>query len=322
MRGHVTRRILLPSLVLMFIVATVLVSMALAQGRGLLNVPKDAPKVPSKVKVYVLKQSNVTLDTVAELADTLGLRADATEIKRVGELLIWEQGDVSVQVYQKSGGIWYMDRSRLFKSSPTDHPSFTDAQAQEMATSFLSKIGWMPKDGTAFVQKVRHLKEMAVDNQGAQLDARVIDTEVVFRRSVDGINVEGAGGMIVVYLDNAGSVVGCYKLWREIEGVHQIISTLDPAAAVEAAAKRHAEALNAGISIDIKDLQFGYYEQGPDEAQQFLQPAYVIKSEPRNVAVPSKISVQVFPAGATMFESLEPESLRSQRDQEAPRRKP
>jgi hypothetical protein len=271
----------------------------------------------------VLKEPQVTPDTVAQLARALGFNAESAQVKQTDlGTLLWEQDELSIEVREKSGALWYTDRSRLFKSGTSRRPTFTDAQAQEMARAFLNRSGLAPTDGTAFVKEVRHLKGLAMNNDGTERDASIIDTEVVFRRNVDGIYVEGEGSTIIVYFDNAGDVAGCYKLWREVDHVHGVVKILSPSSALQEAQRKFSTQMVAGMALDIHDLRFGYYERGPYESQHFLQPTYVVAAEATMEGNLTSHYLQVFPAAATTFEPLEAEPAELPSDQPPIKRTP
>ena len=93
------------------------------------------------------------------------------------------------------------------------------------------------------------------------------------QRIVDGVPVDGPGGKVVVYLDAAGEVTGLDRTWRTISGVRQPVEALRPPDDVLTRAGRF---WSASTRVDVRQVRFGYFEQGFRTRQTTLQPAYVV----------------------------------------------
>lgn len=259
------------------------------------------PTVPQHVPVYKTKPVRVDMDMITKLAEDLGLSGRG-QIEDLGDMLVYRDGQFRIEVRKQSGALWYLDEERFLIGGPLDKPTFTEKRAIALAEEFLNSSKLMPGDG-AYVAQVRHLHDLAISADSQERASRIVDTEVIFRRTISGIPVIGPGSIVTVYLDNEGQVVGCYKLWRKIETEPVVtVKTLDPQAAlaqIEANYDREAQ-----VYIGVEDLQFGYFAHGPDETQAYLQPAYVAREHATTLEGASGYFADVVPASTTMLEPL------------------
>lgn len=259
------------------------------------------PAVPKNVLVYKTKPVRLGPDEVKELAQGLSLSGQG-QVADLGDTLVYNEGQFRIEARKQSGALWYLDEKRFLAGGPLDKPTFTEERAVILAEAFLRSSRLMPEDGV-YVEQVRHLSDLAISADGKERVSRVVDTEVLFRRTIDGVPVNGPGSIITVYLDNEGQVTGCYKLWREIEtepvGTVKTVGPKSALAQIEANYDRQAQ-----VFIGVEDLQFGYFAQGPGEAQAYLQPAYVAREQATTPDGVTGRFADAVPGSKTMFEPL------------------
>jgi hypothetical protein len=98
---------------------------------------------------------------------------------------------------------------------------------------------------------------------------------VVLRRVIDGLPADGPGGHIMVYVGAEGEVTGVDRIWRPIAGVHSEVESLHPRDWLEDRIARHLGA-DRTARLRVQEIRLGYFENGWNSAQEFLQPAYVV----------------------------------------------
>jgi hypothetical protein len=124
------------------------------------------------------------------------------------------------------------------------------------------------------VLRVTHLNVGVAEKESGLAEHRVVDAGVAFARIVDGIPVEGPGGKAMVYIDAKGNLTGIDCLWRHVLGVHaENVPLRSPDEVQEEAVREWGTEGSGRVTID--DVRFGYFEQGWDILQRYLQPAYV-----------------------------------------------
>jgi hypothetical protein len=79
----------------------------------------------------------------------------------------------------------------------------------------------------------------------------------------------------MVYIDAKGNLTGIDCLWRDVREVHAEHVPLRSPDEVQKAAAREWDIEGSG-RVTVDDFRFGYFEQGWDVAQRYLQPAYVL----------------------------------------------
>lgn len=143
-----------------------------------------------------------------------------------------------------------------------------------IAQAFVRRYELAPADELA-VARVTRLRAGLADREGTTAEERVIDVGVVLRRVIDGLPADGPGGHIMVYIGADGEVTGADRIWRPIAGVHSEVESLRPREWLEERISRHFGADRAA-RLDIHEVRLGYFEDGWNSAQEFLQPAYIV----------------------------------------------
>lgn len=289
-----------------FVIGLLVVVAAMAAFPGkagtniVLKIGTQEPKVPATVAVYRVKPLHLTEEVVLGLARKMGMPTEG-EIREEGGLVVYRAGDFSLEVYKASGAFWFMDTTRLLMPDELGAPIFSEAEARQICESYLIKFGLMPAEGAVF-EGVHQVRDAAVGEGGNATHERVVETAVVFRRTVGGIPVVGPGSSIFVYLDNDGQVSGVYKNWREIEAVPVgVVRTIGTDSIVKQVRSRFKK--GADLTVNVVAFRFGYLDLGPDEAQSYLQPVFLLSQEIVGGFGTAQV-VDVLPAAEKTFEEL------------------
>ncbi|WP_048152260.1 hypothetical protein [Palaeococcus ferrophilus] len=231
------------------------------------------PEIPEKSPVVVLDRPEVN----GEYAITVA-RAFNVEPKNVTERSNYYRvfdGRYAVKVYKKSGAVFYQDTERLFKLSKGNY-SLTDDEARRIADQVLERYNLLPSDprDKAYFYNIRHLYSATGSGE-----TRIEDTEVIYRRKINGIPVLGPGSMMVVYLDNEGNLIGLYRDWKPLK---ELTGEM-PNDGIETAFSR-MKTLDDSRNLTTSDITvysaaFGYYDGGRYSGQSYLQPSLIFKRD-------------------------------------------
>jgi hypothetical protein len=143
-----------------------------------------------------------------------------------------------------------------------------------MAGRFLETHAVVPL-AESKVLRVTRLNVGVAERSTGLVEQRAVDVGVAFARVVDGIPVEGPGGKAMVYIDANGKLTGIDCLWRNVLDVYSENARLRPADEVEKEAiQGWGSDTNGRGTID--DVRFGYFEQGWEVSQRYLQPVYAV----------------------------------------------
>lgn len=269
-----------------------------------------APVDPSGLTSYVigLEAPVVTEEQGLQLATRFGInvghdayRAGARDLRRVvGKIeherlhTTYSNQNQSLVFHAASGAIRYRDHSR-WGVDTGKAVSYDDNEATGVALEFATRMHLLSRKEYR-VSKVKHLHKGTSDLQSGARESRVVNTAVVFQRYVGRIPVEGPGGKMVVFLDASASVVGCDRTWRSFSLDRKRLTDLHELASLTRLFEEHFEGAPEA-EIDVLETRFAYYELGPDEVQQFLQPVHIFYYEVKGPFSPMK-AIRVIPAGA------------------------
>jgi hypothetical protein len=235
----------------------------------------DRPPFDDHAEILSLAAPSVSAETVLDLARRLGLAgstengmlcADATQ-------LTYKEGSVQLACHRASGGLRYRDVARWQVDDGTADVQLDDDAATELAQGVVARFGLAaPED--CRVLRIARLNAGVMDRSTGYSEVRAIDVGVAFQRLVDDVPVEGAGGKVVVYLDERGALTGFDLLWRDIRpGSAERVELRSLDSAQEALAAEW-DGDGSGV-VRVDDVRFGYLESGWDEVQGYLQPVYV-----------------------------------------------
>ena len=232
------------------------------------------PDRAEPLRIYRCGGAGFTESSVAELGLRFGLPADNYGVMQSSAATVtYSHGSREVTIHRRSGGIRFRDLTRW----QADHGGTVDLgddEAVQIAQAFVGRHELAPADELA-VAKVTRLRVGLADREGTTAEERVIDVGVVMRRVIDGLPADGPGGHIMVYIGAGGEVTGADQIWRPIVGVHSEVESLRPRDWLEERISRHIGA-DSAARLEIHEVRLGYFEDGWDSAQEFLQPAYVV----------------------------------------------
>jgi hypothetical protein len=186
----------------------------------------------------------------------------------------YSEGSLELVLHHASGGLRFHDKARWQVDDGGANVEFDDATAVDMARRFIEQLSIVPLAETK-VLRVTHLNVGVVERRTGLEEHRAIDVGVAFARVVDGHLVEGPGGKVMVYIDHRGELTAIDRVWREVQEVHAQDVELRSAEAVREDAVREWGEPGSGV-ITVDDTRFGYFEDGWDVAQRYLQPAYFV----------------------------------------------
>lgn len=238
-------------------------------------VEKLIPTPRGRAPIYRLKPPAVNEKAIRSLARQLGMQADAKSgaLTSDANKLTYSEGLLELTMYRASGGIRFIDRERWQVDDRKADLQIDDAAASRLAQNFVNKLKLAPKAETKFLKAARlHVGEAT--REGGQTSDRIIDVAVALQRLVGKIPVDGPGGKVVVYLDHEHRITGFERIWRDVARVHREGESFrTPQSAVDDMAGHFAS--KQGI-IEVREIRFGYFEEGWNTRQRYLQPAYVI----------------------------------------------
>jgi hypothetical protein len=263
---------------------------------------KFAAELPSRVPVslYVhrLATPPATQGAVARAAQRFGLSGKELEFSLSEDWTHYLEGRYRVSVHRQSGALRYHHRDKY--GVETEKPfALSPKESGRIAHAFLKRTAVVPlKD--AVLQRVTHLRSGTGDVRGGPREEKLLDAGVIYRRTVDGIGVEGPGGYAMVNVAPDKEVVGLQSVWRPTQKRMAKVKLISPDRAV-AAIKKLASRLYGDTTVTR--ASFGYFELGELDRQVYLQPAYCFVYVVQNGDVAHK-SIEVIPAGERSFARL------------------
>ena len=234
-----------------------------------LTTPKGKP-----VPIYRLATPSVNEKAIRELAKRLGLQADVKgALTSDADKLTYSEGHFELTMHRASGAIRFIDRASWQIDDRKSDLKIEDAAASRLAQAITRKYKLAPAAASKFLKAARlHVGEATAE--GNEASDRIIDVAVALQRVVDKTPVDGPGGKIIVYFNADRQMTGFQQIWRKLGAVHKRSSSYrSPESAVQDMAAHFA---NKRAVIEVQEVRFGYFEEGPRSKQRYLQPAYVI----------------------------------------------
>lgn len=260
---------------------------------------------PERLRIYELERPTVSERAVRQLAAGLDLPLEARKgrLEQDDTKLRYSTGSHEVTLYRASGALRYKDLGRWQVDDGRSNVSIADEQAADAARRYMDAHRVAPLDECELAAVTR-LRVGVTDLRGQESEERVIDVGVVFRRLVEGTPVDGPGGKVIVYLDAEGEVTGVDRTWRGIRRALRNVEAVRSAEQVNAGTRRY---WGARARIEVSEIRFGYFEQGPHTAQRTLQPAYVVMATVwAGEARPTRQGVYVLAAATNAVGTLQP----------------
>ena len=260
--------------------------------------------VPDSVIVYRLEEPAPFPDSakrLSELAGQMGLTGKPTETCISDDWTTHQEGLFSLSIHSESGGITGRHRER-YGQPVTESFDVDDEKATDIARGFLERSQLVPlRDST--VRRVTHLRMAGGASDSEERTETVIDAGVVFGRTLEGIPVDGPGGLAMINVDGEGEVSGFRSIWRPIAEKAEEVRVLDAGRAREA-----MERIAKGVRGDttVVKATFGYFELGILDRQRYLQPAYMMVYVVQDEEVAYK-AAEVVAAAEQTFEAFQGE---------------
>ena len=255
-------------------------------------------KVPGSVQVYRLAPPRVSPRAVARVGKLLGLSGRAVDFSLSEDWISYLEGRYQVSVHRGSGATRYRHRDKY--GIETDQAfELEPREATRIALAFLKRTGIVPLKEAVF-HRVTHLRSATGDVHTGAREEKLLDAGVIYRRSVDGIEVNGPGGFAMVNISPEKEVVGLTSVWRPLGKRVAKVKLIPPDRALRAI-RDLARPLYGDTTVTKASL--GYFELGELDRQVYLQPAYCFVYEVRNGDVAHK-SIAVIAAGEKSFARL------------------
>jgi hypothetical protein len=232
-------------------------------------------ELPAGVNIYRLRRPDVSQDSVRRVGSRFGMRASldaSTFLLGPSSVSCSEASGWELRQFRRSGG-WQYRHSTRWQADGRGSLKIEDHEAARLALDAIKQHA-LPTEPELERLRVERLHVAHAARGGANHEERIAGARVLYRRIVDGLPVEGAGGRTIVYLGQESELTGIDHLWRDIESVHEPVRRLRPVdEAIEEVRRRYG----AGSGrVEVTDLRLGYFELGWYEDQEYLQPAYVL----------------------------------------------
>lgn len=263
---------------------------------------------PDGLNIYRLGRPDVSEEIVRQIGTRFGLQGTVsagTFIHNARGIAYAERSGWGLRLFGSSGGWQYRHATRWQADNGEGHLRIDDDEAVQLGLDAVMRYE-VGIEGGLQLARVQRLHVAHAERDGANHSERIAGARVQFRRVVDGLPAEGAGGKTVVYFDDERQLTGIDHLWHEIEDVHEPVAGLRPASEVLEEVRRRYE--GADGRVVISDIRLGYYELGWDGDQEFLQPAYVAFLQLRSPDERFRIDATVaLPAAVNAPGPVEPE---------------
>lgn len=168
-----------------------------------------------------------------------------------------------VRVNRLSGAVYLVGE----RKPSIEDPVLEEREYIQRASRFMEEQGWTEKTFAEPIGERLMIATMPVKGEPEQMEQLQKNVIVFFKRQIDVegtlVNVLGEGGLMGVQMNNDGSVLNGWKVWREIVGVKR-------AAPVKSFDEAHKEALELIMDADAYELdrwEWGYKEMAGNVEQ-------------------------------------------------------
>ena len=221
-----------------------------------------------KTAKALAEQFGMSGDIVPPDDDEYTLKASNDSKKR--KLTIYLEGSI---IYHDSSKLWALPKTALNLPEKED--------AKDIATNYLTEKGLLPEDAQVKMVVSDQLSRKNTST-GEIVENSDTNLQVIFGRELDGVPVIGPGSKLKVYIGDGGEVIGVHKVWRKLEasGTTMIKSSNS---AFEALKQGEGVSLPPGYdNVTINKVYFAYYEEGPGEERDYLEPIWVFEGQASN----------------------------------------
>jgi hypothetical protein len=230
---------------------------------------------PAVANIYQTTATTDATRDIRELVAGIGFTdIDEREWVRTGPTLMINRDPDVITLYRPSGAVQYIDSARWQTDDGASTMDTTDETAASAATREVDRLNLRGQDEYQ-LDRVTRLYTACGKAGTPPSRPRIIDAGVVLRRVIDGIRVEGKGGLIIVYLDREFRLTGFLRVARKIGTVHsqargwlRVDEVLEDARAYWNPQNRN--------NITVTDLRLAYFENGRMSEQQIIQPTFCL----------------------------------------------
>ena len=261
----------------------VLPATPLAQVKGEWNqVPVELraewPKPPATMMVYriIYPQVNQGYAQILARAFALGDKAESN-----GRSWMASAGRRALEIYTETGAFWFKDAAQLWSGQrPATLP--TERDAQVIAERLLREKRLLLPD--LVFESIGQSSLTIYDVATASQTQYNTDIHVNFRLMVGGAPVEGAGGKVKAYLGAGGQLIGLY--WAGFDVLpFKLYPLIAPQAAIAILQEQGiVSTLKSPRRVTVSEIRLAYFVGPGTEAQEFLQPVYVLSGTVENEA--------------------------------------
>jgi hypothetical protein len=262
--------------------------------------PED---IPRSLPLYALERPEpfpASAARLSKVAQQLGLPGRAAEVCLSDDWTMHHEGSWEMGLHLRSGGLLLRNRDRYGVQHEDRSFEMSDEEAERVAGRFLEGAGLIPMEEGRML-RVTHLQTQGGDRRSREFkEPTLLDAGVLYGRSLRDVVVEGPGGKAMVNVDPEGEIAALRMVWRPAADVVAEVEIRPPdvahAAMEDIAGKVRGDVVVTGAT-------FGYFEQGMDDTQSYLQPAYAMIYVVRDEEVSFK-SAEVLAATEKVFEPL------------------
>lgn len=230
------------------------------------------PKSPPPIFKLLPPRANER--ALLDLAHGFKLKAgeQAGSISRDASTFTYSEGAFDIVLHRASGAFRFKDRNR-WQIDQRLNVELSDEKAVKLAQGQLSRYKLLPENSKVLRVSRLHVATAGPDRK--MQDHRVIDVAVCLQPIIRGLPVDGPGGKIMVYLDHEGETTCLDHISRRLGPVYRkVTKLLTPEQAVEKATRMWEQ--REVSEIEVHEVRFCYFEMGWNDAQRFLQPAYIV----------------------------------------------
>ena len=252
------------------------------KGSGIYVLNAAYPTVPDSVPIYRIKEVDMTYETAAQLALSMGIKRDIQD-SRPGVIQITDNSKnppESIDIYTTSGAFRYSIPSKLGRTVTYQPllPSYDEAK--KIADTYLEKRNLLRDDFTFDKVKVGYSQEEWRAGDTKPLAHYDVNLQVIYLRTINGIPAtEG----ITVTIGENGEVVGLtYKARAIEEKPFRSVKIITPEEAYNQLIAGNAltkPITDFDSTIRITNVSLQYYMKAEVYDQQFVLPIYVFSGE-------------------------------------------
>jgi len=233
------------------------------------------PEAGGMAMVYEVKPAVVSAKSVTELGRKLGFEGGAGTVDdgmRVAMLDPSGPDQRQLAVWVDSGAVEYAvlggEVDKPFPPFPPTLPS--SAEAEKIATDFLSGAGLLPSD--AYVMDV-----MAGGSYTGEEGDYVTHLLVRFGHLINGLPTTGPGAKFAVRVAHEGEVVDVdvLKVWRDVEAYRVVsIKSAQEAYNELVAGKGTCAAPSKCARVLVEEVRLAYWMEAATDKQEYVVPVY------------------------------------------------